>query len=131
VTQSSVSPPVTAPPVAAPAPIARENVADQVNTVINAYARALESLDVAELRRVYPSMSGEQRRAFEDFFRSIRSLKASLGVNGLQVDGATAEAQVAGSFVYVTTSGGDEHRKVSFGATLRRVQGVWTLANVK
>ena len=130
-TQSSVSVPVIAAPPTAPAPIARENVAEQVGVVISAYARALESLDVSELRRVYPSMTGDQRRAFEDFFHSVRSLRASLGVSGLQVDGATAEAQVTGSFDYVTTSGADEHRKVNFGATLRRVQGVWTLATVR
>jgi len=131
VTQSNVSAPVVAAPTNTPPPVARENVAEQVGLVISAYARALESLDVGELRRVYPSMTSEQRRAFEDFFHSVRSLRASLGVSGLQVDGASAEAQVTGSFDYVTTSGGDEHRKVNFGATLRRVQGVWTLASVR
>ena len=121
VTQSStatVPSAVAPPPTAAPAP--RENVAEQVNAAIAAYARALESLDVAQLRRAYPAISGDQRKAFEDFFRSIRTLKATLNVGGLQVDGASAEAQVTGSFDYVTLNGSAQQRAVSFVATLRR-----------
>ena len=130
VTQSSAAAPaaVTPPPTTAPAP--RENVAEQVNAAIAAYARALESLDVAQLRRAYPAISADQRKAFEDFFRSIRSLKAALSVGNLQIDGASAEAQVTGSFDYVTTNGSDEHRPVSFVATFHRDRGSWTLAAV-
>jgi len=130
VTQSSAAVPaaVAPPPTAAPAP--RENVAEQVNAAIAAYARALESLDVAQLRRAYPAISADQRKAFEDFFRSIRTLRATLSVGNLQVDGANAEAQVTGSFDYVTSNGSDERRPVSFVATLRRDRGTWILAAV-
>jgi serine/threonine protein kinase len=132
VTQSSaVVPPATAAPapsVASPPP--RENVSEQVAAVIASYARALETLDLNELRRVYPSMSAQQRNAFGDFFRSIRTLKATLAVAGLQVDGGSAEAQVTGSFDYVTTSGSTEQRNVHFVATLRRDKGAWGLAAV-
>ena len=98
--------------------------------VIAAYARALETLDLNELRHVYPAMSAQQRNAFGDFFRSIRTLKATLSVAGLQVDGGSAEAQVTGSFDYVTTSGSTEQRNVRFVATLRRDKGAWGLAAV-
>ena len=132
VTQSSaVVPPATAAPaptVAAAPP--RENVSEQVAAVIAAYARALETLDLNELRRVYPSMSAQQRNAFGDFFRSIRTLKATLAVAGLQVDGGAAEAQVTGSFDYVTTNGSPQQRDVRFVATLRRDKGTWGLAAV-
>ena len=121
-------PPAATPNVAPPAP--RENASEQVSAVIAAYARALESLDISELRRVYPSMSAEQRTAFGDFFRSIRTLKATLGVSGLQVDGASAEAQVTGAFDYVTTQGATEHRNVRFTATLHRDRGAWALSAV-
>ena len=131
VTQSSAAVPaaVAPPPTAAPAP--HENVSEQVNAAIAAYARALESLDVAELRRAYPAISSEQRTAFEDFFRSIRTLKATLNVGTLQVDGGNAEAQVTGSFDYVTSNGSTERRPVSFVATLHRDRGSWILAAVR
>ena len=130
VTQSSAAVPaaVAPPPAATPAP--RENVAELVNAAIATYARALESLDVAQLRRAYPAISSDQRKAFEDFFRSIRTLKATLAVGNLQIDGANAEAQVTGSFDYVTSNGSTERRPVSFVATLRRERGSWIIANV-
>ncbi|HKN66009.1 MAG TPA: serine/threonine-protein kinase [Gemmatimonadaceae bacterium] len=130
VTQSSAAVPaaVAPPPTAAPAP--RENVAEQVNAAIAAYARALESLDVAQLRRAYPAISADQRKAFEDFFRSIRTLNASLTVGNLQIDGASAEAQVTGAFDYVTSNGSTERRPVSFVATFRRDRSNWILAAI-
>jgi eukaryotic-like serine/threonine-protein kinase len=127
---TSVAAPVAAPPPTVAAQPSHENVSEQVAAIIGAYARALESLDLNELRRVYPAMSAQQRNAFADFFRSIRTLKATLSVAGLQVDGASAEAQVTGTFDYVTTSGSTEQRNVRFVATLRRDRGVWALASV-
>ena len=126
----NVPPPTAAPAPAASAPATHENVGEQVAAVIANYARALESLDLNELRRVYPAMTSAQRKAFDDFFRSIRTLKATLAIGNLQVDGSTADAQVTGSFDYVTTSGGTERRDVRFLATLRRDHGAWLLAAV-
>jgi hypothetical protein len=135
VTQQQVPPPNLPLPTPAPAPTIaaapRENTAEQIANIIGAYARALETLEVSELRRVYPSMSGQQRSAWEDFFHSIRSLKATLAVGNLQVDGSAAEAQVGGSLDYVTSTGATEHRNMHFAASLRRERGAWTLAAVR
>jgi serine/threonine-protein kinase len=129
--QSPVSAPIAAPLPAAPPQEPRENAAAQIAAVVTAYARAVESRDIGELRRVYPSMTSEQRNAFEDFFRSTRSLQAALSVAGLQVDGSSAEAHLTGAFDYVTTAGVAEHRPVSFRAALRREGGAWTLVAVR
>jgi serine/threonine protein kinase len=132
VTQSSaatVPAAVAPPPTAASAP--RENVAEQVNAAIAAYARALESLDVAQLRRVYPAISADQRKAWGDFFGSIRALRATLAVGTLQIDGANAEAQVTGSFDYETSNGSNARRPVNFVATLHRDHGSWILAAIR
>ena len=118
--------PTPAPTLAAP----RENASEQIATVIAAYGRALETLDLNEVRRVYPAISPEQRSAFSDFFRSIRTLKANFTVGTMQVDGASAEAQVTGTFDYVTSSGADERRNTSFVASLRRDRGVWAIAAI-
>jgi serine/threonine protein kinase len=121
---------IPTPAASPPAPAPRENVSEQAAAIIGAYAHALESLDLSELRRVYPAMSADQRKAFADFFGSIRTLKATLNVAGLQVSGASAEAQVTGAFDYVKMSGATERRDVSFVATLRRDHAGWTLAAV-
>jgi len=130
--QASGTVPVRASaPTPAPAPPAtRENTSEQIATVVAAYARALETLDLNEVRRVYPAMSSEQRSAFSDFFRSIRTLKANLTVASVQGDGPSAEAQVSGTFDYVTTSGINEQRKTSFVASMRRDRGVWAIAAI-
>ena len=131
--QSSASPPTTTqlPPAPTPPSESREDVAAQVAAVVAAYARALESRDVDELRRVYPSMTPAQRSAFEDFFRSTRSLRAALTVGELQIDGSAAEAQLVGSFNYITSAGVAEQRPVSFRAALRREGTVWKLVAVR
>jgi len=129
--QSSAPTPAGVPPPPAPVQEPREHAAEQIAAVIAAYARALESRDIGELRRVYPSMTADQRRAFEDFFRLTRSLDASLSVAGLQIDGAAAEAQLTGSYNYVTTAGVTERRPVSFRAALRREGSSWTLVAVR
>jgi hypothetical protein len=99
--------------------------------VIASYARAIESRDIAELRRVYPAMTADQRRAFEDFFRSTRSLHATLAVSDLQVVGAKADARLAGVYEYVTTAGATQRQPVAFRATLQRDGGAWKLMAVR
>jgi len=126
---NSTAPARTAAPAPTP-PAARENASEQIGTVIAAYGHALETLDLNEVRRVYPAMTSQQRSAFSDFFRSIRTLKANFTVGNVQVDGASAEAQVTGTFDYVTTSGADERRNTSFIASLRRDRGVWAIAAI-
>jgi hypothetical protein len=116
-------------PVTPPRPPA--NPAPEVNSVIASYARAIESRDIAELRRVYPSITAAQRTAFEDFFRSTRSLSAVLAVSDLQVDGTNAEARVTGSYQFVTTAGATQRQPASFRATLRYEGGAWKLVAVR
>ena len=129
--QSVASPPAVAQLPPAPAPESREDIAAQVSAVIAAYARALESRDIDELRRVYPTMSASQRSAFQDFFRSTRSLRATLSVGALQIDGPSAEAQLTGFFDYMTSAGVAEQRPVSFRASLHRDGNVWKLVAVR
>jgi serine/threonine-protein kinase len=130
--QLAVAPPVVAQPAPAPAAVeSRESAATQISAVIGAYARALESRDIDELRRVYPSMTDTQRRAFEDFFRSTRSLRATLSVGALQVDGSNADAQLSGVYNYITVAGIAQQQPVSFRASLRRDAGAWKLVAVR
>jgi serine/threonine-protein kinase len=128
--QANSTAPARTPGPAPTPPAPRENASEQIGTVIAAYARALETLDLSEVRRVYPAISSQQRSAFSDFFRSIRTLKANFTVGNVQVDGASAEAQVTGTFDYVTTSGADERRNTSFIASLRRDRGAWAIAAI-
>jgi hypothetical protein len=107
------------------------NAASEIGAAIDAYAHAIESRDVAQLRQAFPAMTAEQQRAFADFFAGTRSLHASLAVSNLHVDGADATVRVTGSYEFVTTGGRDNRQAVDFQAELRYARGAWRLAVIR
>ena len=129
------APPITAPVTSAepkPASVAPSpDPAAEIATLVNAYARAIESRDVAALRRLYPEMTAVQQQGFQDFFAFTRSLKASLSVSSLQVDGASADAQLSGQYDFVSNAGREQRQAVSFHATLRRGTNGWRFVSIR
>ncbi|MEO6057786.1 MAG: hypothetical protein ABIQ49_13205 [Gemmatimonadales bacterium] len=140
-TTSAVPPPSAVAPV--PAPVAKPAPAPtpppppadprpEIRGVIKDYARAVESESLAELRRVYPAMTAGQQQGWEQFFRLVHDVKADLSVGTLDLTGATAEAQVGGTYTYLNSSTQRaERRPVSFQATLRREEGRWRIAQIR
>jgi serine/threonine-protein kinase len=103
----------------------------EIETVIAEYARAIESLDVTQLQRVYPGITNEQRRGWEALFRSARNLRAKLTVQQLDIAGTTAEGTVTGTYDFEnSTTGRAEHHAVTFRATLERGRTGWRLVSV-
>jgi serine/threonine-protein kinase len=129
------SPPVNAPvtsPAPKPAPVSQPvDPTVEINGLVATYARAIEARDLPSLRRLYPDMTAAQQQGFRDFFSFTRSLKASLAVSSLQVDGASAEAQLSGLYEYVTNAGRDQRQPVSFQATLRRGSDGWRFVSIR
>ncbi|HSQ30051.1 MAG TPA: protein kinase [Gemmatimonadaceae bacterium] len=119
---SSTTSAANANPASAPA---------EIGTVVEAYARAIESRDMAELRRAYATITSAQASAFSDFFKSTRDLRATLAVKGLQVDGNRATAHVSGTYEFTTSSGRDQRQPVSFDAEFRHDAGGWKLVVVR
>ena len=103
----------------------------EISSVIDAYARAIESRDIGELRRVYPAITGDQAAAFTDFFKSTRTLRASLAVKSSRVDGTRGSAHVTGTYEFTTTAGRSQQQQVTFDADLRREAGSWKLVAVR
>jgi serine/threonine-protein kinase len=131
-TSSAASPQTNAVP--APLPAAPSNTAAataEIGSVIDAYARAIESRDVAELRRVYPTITGDQAAAFTEFFKSTRTLRASLAVKSARVDGTRGTAHVTGTYDFTTTAGRSQQQAVTFDADLRREGAVWKIVAVR
>ena len=114
---------------APPWPVA--NPSGEIAGLVADYAKALESRDVSALRRVYPDLSASQVRNFEDFFRNIRMLRTTLAMTNLQIDGATAEARLAGAYDFVTSTGQSEHQPVALNAVFRKDSGGWRIASIK
>jgi hypothetical protein len=120
---AAVTPPTPVPP-ADPRP--------QIEAVIADYARALESRDLDQVHRTYPGLTAAQQQGWQDLFRSIRALKASLSVTTLSVAGGTAEATVSGVYEYENaTTGRTDRRPVTFRASLVADSAGWRLSAIR
>jgi serine/threonine-protein kinase len=106
------------------------NPAVDIAVVVNAYARAIESRDVAAVRRAYPGITSAQAKGWEQFFPTLRSLRVTISVSGLDVNGSNADANLVGAYDYVTSSGKVDHQPVSFQASFRREGTTWQIVSV-
>jgi eukaryotic-like serine/threonine-protein kinase len=139
VSSQPVSPPAASPqtvqtptpPTAAPTPKVVANPSVEIEAVVATYARAIESRDVAEVRRAYPGATQAQLKGFDDFFKTLRSLRASFSVGSLDVQGDGAEARLSGTYDYLTNAGKSDRQSVSFQASFRRDAAGWKLTSVR
>jgi serine/threonine protein kinase len=133
---------VAAPPVATapvnppprqetPTPAAAAPNAADIAPTVQAYARAIESRDIGAIRRVYPGLTSDQQRGFEQFFQASRSINVTFRVANVEASGASADARLVGTYEYVTTAGKAERQPVSFAATLRHDGNGWRLVSVR
>ena len=122
--QPTPAPPVS-PPVAPP-----ENPRPLIEAAIQAYARALESRDVQQVRRAYPGLTPQQAQVWRDFFAMVSDMKVDLAIKQLQITGDVAEAQVEGFNQYVQGRR-PQRQPVSFHATLDRTSGAWRIASIR
>jgi hypothetical protein len=117
-------PPAPKPPPADPAP--------QIRALFEEYGSAIESRDVEAVRRVYPGLTPTQTREWEEFFRGVSDIEVELNVTSLQVTGDSAEAQLAGLYVFDNPSTHRTQREnVTFQARLRREGDRWRIASLR
>ncbi|HEV7388570.1 MAG TPA: protein kinase [Gemmatimonadaceae bacterium] len=130
----------SAPVVEAPRPAVKQETTaatppapnpSDIGPAVQAYARAIESRDVGAIRRVYPGLTADQQRGFEQFFQSTRSINVTFRVTNVEAAGSSADARLVGTYEYVTTAGQSQREPVSFAATLRHEGGQWKLVSVR
>jgi serine/threonine protein kinase len=136
---ASAPEPPLAPAVAAPAagiptpPPAPDRQADMrgLVDVIAEYARAVESESIDNLKRVYPGMTAEQQKGWEQFFGTVRDIKSQLNIQRADISGDVGSALVAGSYTYMNGSTRrTEQQQVSFRAIMHRSGGAWRIIEV-
>src|SRR5947208_3031422 len=126
-------PPVAIPP-AAPPPVTHppDDPRVEIKGLIGDYARALESRDLAEIRRVYPGLTSAEQATFAQFFESVSDLKAGLTIDRLIIAGSSADALVSGVYEYRDTKTGRGRRDTtSFRATLVQDSTGWHLTAIR
>ena len=124
-------PVVTAPAQEAPPPAPASPSTAGISPTVEAYARAIESRDISAIRRVYPGLTSDQQRNFEQFFQSARNINVTFRVANVEASGSSADARLVGTYEYVTSAGKTERQPVSFAATLRHDGNAWRLVSVR
>ena len=108
-----------------------ENPRTAVAAIVSAYARAIATRSVDQLKRVYPAMTPGQQSAWESFFQSVRSINADLQIDAFSTASDTALAQISGAYVFVTRAGRSERQPASFTAAFSRDGDRWRLQTIK
>ena len=122
----------TAPVNTAPASLAvPDNPRPAITAIVNDYARAIGTRQIAEIKRVYASMTPQQQSQWESFFGAVRSIQAALDIASLSVDGNTAVARVTGVYEFISRTGRAERQPASFEATFERDGDRWVLRRVR
>jgi hypothetical protein len=108
-----------------------ENPRTAAAAIVDAYARAIATRDVDQLKRVYPAMSASQESAWQSFFSSVRSMTANLQIDSFSTEADSAVARVTGAYEFVTRSGRSERQPASFQATFQKDGERWRLLTVR
>jgi Protein kinase domain/Bacterial Ig-like domain (group 2)/zinc-ribbon domain len=99
-----------------------------IEGLVAAYARALESKDINEVRKAYPGMTAQQEAAFRQSLPATE--QARLTVQSIEDNGDVATAQVTGTYVFLNGRRRDTV-PASFQATFERVNGAWRLTQTR
>jgi serine/threonine-protein kinase len=126
-----IAPPPPPPPVRQPDPEPKAPPREEIATTVAAYARAIESRDIGAVRRVYPGITSDQARGFEQFFQAARTINVTFRVTDIETNGSNADARLVGTYQYVTSDGKSERQPVSFSASLRYDGSSWRLTSVR
>ena len=102
-----------------------------VDVLLSDLGRALSSRRIANIRVLYPSLTDEERRGWESFFRGWNQITAKFTVEDFKLRGSIATANVRAMFQYVPARGGaprvDRRR---FAMRFERKEVGWRLAAV-
>ena len=124
--QKVVETPKEAPAPAPPKPA----TASDLSPVVDAYARAIESKDMAAVRRIYPNITASQARGLLDFFQRAKNLNVTFRIEDLSSTASSAEATLAGRYEYVNPDNENKHENVSVAATFQRDGNAWRLTSI-
>ncbi|HSE52607.1 MAG TPA: protein kinase, partial [Gemmatimonadales bacterium] len=131
--------PAPAPPPPAPSPVpppppppTAVEVDDRagVTAAIQAYARALDQGDLAQVRRLFPGISVEQRQGLEAFWKAGGTMRTRWTVSDIVISGETATARVEGSNDVTAPRERPSAQRVSWRARLERQGTEWRIISL-
>jgi len=117
-------------PAPAPVPRATVDAQDAVRQVIAQYVHGLENRSVADLKRVWPSLSGSQEKAIQAEFNNARSVTAAFNDLQIAINGDTSTVAGVRTYAVVTQDGHKLSRSTKTTLTLRRSGDAWLIERV-
>ena len=136
--ETPVPPPVAAEPAAveppreaAPAPtLSAAEVEGAVKNVLAQYVNGLQTRDVAALKRVWPSLGGNQERAIQSEFDNARSVRVFLTDPQISVNGDITTVTSFRTYHLLTQDGQQLFSLTRTTMTLRRNGDEWLIERV-
>jgi serine/threonine-protein kinase len=122
-------PPPPPPPPPAPAAPAVDDKAG-VTAAILAYARALDQGDLAQVRRLFPGISVEQRQGLDAFWKAGGTMRTRWTVSEIVISGDTATARVEGTNSVTAPRERPSEQRVSWRARLERRGTEWRIISL-
>ena len=117
------------PPPPPPAAVAVDDRAG-VTAAIQAYARALDQGDLAQVRRLFPGISVEQRQGLEAFWKAGGTMRTRWTVSDIVITGETATARVEGTNDVTAPRERPSAQPVSWRARLERQGTEWRIISL-
>jgi len=127
VAQRAVDTPKEVAPPPAPKPATLADLAP----IIESYSRAIESGQIANVRRVYPGITSFQQRNLETFFSRARNINVRFRIEDLQSSTSSADARLVGTYEYTNSDGKGDTQPVSVAASFQRDGNSWRLVAIR
>jgi transposase len=101
-----------------------------VTAAILAYARALDQGDLAQVRRLFPGISVEQRQGLDAFWKAGGTMRTRWTVSEIVISGDTATARVEGTNSVTAPRERPSEQRVSWRARLERRGTEWRIISL-
>ncbi len=116
--------------VTAPAGPSEADLRTQAEATIQAYARALETRDVARVRQVFPSMPALREQQLKQALPNMKNLQVRLTITDLELAGDIATATVSGKWQFQASGQRNELPADNVYQLSRRGSG-WVITEIR
>jgi RNase P/RNase MRP subunit p30 len=122
--------PVAPPSRKSPADAVREADDDSaIRAVIAAYARAIESKDLALFRSIKPNLGAEEERRIQQGFRAVSSQKVNITILSIDRRADRASVQLRRQDI-IEASGRRQSTESRQAMTLAKSKGAWVIVEI-
>ncbi len=123
--------PVDTPKEVAPPPAPKPATLADIGPIVESYSRAIESGQIANVRRIYPGITSFQQRNLETFFSRARNINVRFRIEDLQSSTSSADARLVGTYEYTNSDGKGDTQPVSVAASFQRDGNSWRLVAIR